>query len=214
MGVALEVPDGVGWVGQQVGAEHSPPDCPCSTPAGEHVDFETDWSPEQPRGSRADIAVGTAEAARTRAVETPLIRTAVTDREKGNEMEIEVPLAYRVTAGARWLDENYPDWYQHVNTFTLDMGNGDKCILGQVGRALLDEDKIPVYMHGFSKYVQLLDTHDLDWDFPATHGFCWEAREREPFPAEAYQVWMRAVTLLWISEVNSRVAVDHVPVGA
>lgn len=129
-------------------------------------------------------------------------------------MDTELALADRVTAGAKWLDRHYSGWHGHVNTFVLDMADGDKCILGQVGRAVINPDHLPPHMVGFSKYVQLLDTHNVEWSFPADHGFCWEWHDGEPFPDEAYKVWIRQVTLLWISEVNSRIAADPVPVAA
>mgnify|MGYP001579837752 CR=1 FL=1 len=37
----------------------------------------------------------------------------------------------RVAAGAKFMDEILPGWYKQVNLKTLEMGNGNLCILGQ-----------------------------------------------------------------------------------
>lgn len=34
--------------------------------------------------------------------------------------------------GAALLDEHVPDWYQHINREALNMGDTERCILGQV----------------------------------------------------------------------------------
>lgn len=40
--------------------------------------------------------------------------------------------AVRAKRGARWLDEEFPGWEERINTRTLDLGRGEKCICGQV----------------------------------------------------------------------------------
>lgn len=37
----------------------------------------------------------------------------------------------RVTAGAAWLDEHRPGWWQRIDLETLDLGDPCKCVLGQ-----------------------------------------------------------------------------------
>lgn len=37
----------------------------------------------------------------------------------------------RVAAGAAWLDEHRPGWWQRINLDTLDLGDPCKCVLGQ-----------------------------------------------------------------------------------
>lgn len=38
----------------------------------------------------------------------------------------------RVERGSDWLDNNFPDWYTHVDPILLDMSDGAACICGQV----------------------------------------------------------------------------------
>lgn len=38
----------------------------------------------------------------------------------------------RVQAGAAWLDERYPGWFQVIDLGTLDISRCDLCVLGQV----------------------------------------------------------------------------------
>jgi len=37
----------------------------------------------------------------------------------------------RVSAGAAWLDEHRPGWWQRINLETLDLGDPCRCVLGQ-----------------------------------------------------------------------------------
>lgn len=39
----------------------------------------------------------------------------------------------RVKAGAKWLDELYPDWRNRIDIGKLDMGHSCLCVLGQLG---------------------------------------------------------------------------------
>lgn len=38
----------------------------------------------------------------------------------------------RVQRGATYLDEVDPEWYRHVDAETLELGDGQQCILGQM----------------------------------------------------------------------------------
>lgn len=48
------------------------------------------------------------------------------------EMGVRAAAQVRVARGARWLDENFPDWDARINIHTLDLADGEKCICGQV----------------------------------------------------------------------------------
>lgn len=37
--------------------------------------------------------------------------------------------------GAAWLDDICPDWYNHIDCWTLDLGCACRCVLGQLGHA-------------------------------------------------------------------------------
>jgi hypothetical protein len=44
----------------------------------------------------------------------------------------QMPIAERVSNGARWLDENFPGWMDRIDLDTLDLSSSESCICGQV----------------------------------------------------------------------------------
>jgi hypothetical protein len=40
-------------------------------------------------------------------------------------------IAERVALGAAFLDEHDPPWWREIDLETLDLGSGDRCVLGQ-----------------------------------------------------------------------------------
>jgi hypothetical protein len=48
----------------------------------------------------------------------------------------------RVEAGAKWLDNEFPDWFEKIDTDSLRISSGSACICGQlfVGKVLRQTD--------------------------------------------------------------------------
>lgn len=59
------------------------------------------------------------------------------------------------TAGATYLDENYPDWRDNVSAENLDMSSGSQCILGQF---------FGDYDRGINEIWQRDFSHTDEWD--------------------------------------------------
>ena len=57
----------------------------------------------------------------------------------------------RVTIGAACLDEDFPKWFEWIDPTVLDMEEGDRCIVGQVGARKADKEIYDQYFrsHGF-----------------------------------------------------------------
>jgi len=55
------------------------------------------------------------------------------------EIDIRTELTKRVAVGAAWLDENYPEWYTHIDVGKLEMSATRACIMGQIGREIAGE---------------------------------------------------------------------------
>jgi hypothetical protein len=49
-------------------------------------------------------------------------------------------LPNNVATGARWLDENIPEWIDLVDTSKLHMEDECFCVLGQIGKAIAPDD--------------------------------------------------------------------------
>lgn len=59
--------------------------------------------------------------------------------------------------GARWLDERMPGWEHQINIGTLDLGDSDLCVLGQLGNVLApgaDFETVVLFSDG-CRYPQL-----------------------------------------------------------
>lgn len=41
-----------------------------------------------------------------------------------------------VRAGMSWLDQHYPEWFDHIDLDELALENGRFCVLGQVARSI------------------------------------------------------------------------------
>lgn len=70
-------------------------------------------------------------------------------------------VAGRVARGVKLLDENLPDWFNHVNPDILDMGHIYLCVLGQVfgdwglGCSRLGIDSMNSDNYGFDGYSKM-----------------------------------------------------------
>ena len=52
----------------------------------------------------------------------------------------------RVAAGAAWLDENQPGWWQRIDLATLDLASSCRCILGQLAPPeILNDHRYPTW---------------------------------------------------------------------
>lgn len=109
-------------------------------------------------------------------------------------------LKERVDAGIAWLDSRYPDWAANINGWFLDMGDGEQCILGQLGRTVARTEvarvKQDMGLGCLSTYTVMCDLNGLDYTQPAALGFGLEDDE----PAIA----LTRLELLWTSEVFAR----------
>lgn len=85
----------------------------------------------------------------------------------------------RIEAGAAYLDETLPGWWDTIDLDTLNMGSGCRCVLGQLAVDMLgaevdDEDEIIVDYNraaGFDGCDYLGDTPYFLWiygELPAT----------------------------------------------
>lgn len=50
-------------------------------------------------------------------------------------------VATRVAKGARWLDENYPTWWQVIDVSRLSVASCTRCVLGQVFARAIPTDE-------------------------------------------------------------------------
>lgn len=66
-------------------------------------------------------------------------------------------LLSRAEAGAAFLDERLPAWFVLVNPKTLDIGRGNRCVLGQLGRFVKHEE-----CDRNALYLAVADTFGLD----------------------------------------------------
>jgi hypothetical protein len=82
----------------------------------------------------------------------------------------------RIEAGMAWLDEQYPGWVEHVNEWTLDMADGNLCVLSQLSRSPLAAERatrfrVAARLDGLPGYTVMCDMHGFDLDRPADLGF-------------------------------------------
>jgi len=71
----------------------------------------------------------------------------------------------RVAAGAKWLDEHRPGWWQRIDLDTLNLGDPCQCVLGQLyGHFVYAPDEIWTnnlsFAGGFNAEVGLRGDYD------------------------------------------------------
>lgn len=103
-------------------------------------------------------------------------------------------LAPRVAKGAEWMDANRPGWFARVDISRFDIGNADRCVLGQ---------------ECGSYWIALREYHDLkpvnvrhvrDWAY--AHGFN-DMRSDESGLSECTDE-RGGLQECWITEILSR----------
>lgn len=110
----------------------------------------------------------------------------------------------RVARGARFLDERDPGWYQRVNPVTLELADGQSCVLGQ-----LHGD----FRLGLSRSLLLnFSSAPRASLSPVSHGFKCVSGVAEAVQDKDYELLNRA----WRAAVRERRASDSAvaPAGA
>lgn len=57
-----------------------------------------------------------------------------------------------VKRGAKLLDKKLPGWFKHIKVGELEMDNGCKCVLGQLGTKKVNLDRLGWEMGGYADY--------------------------------------------------------------
>lgn len=65
-----------------------------------------------------------------------------------------------IQAGIEFLDNSRPEWWNLIDIETLELVDGDHCVLGQVFKA--EADTLG-YMNGYSMHLAIMDAPWL-WD--------------------------------------------------
>lgn len=116
-------------------------------------------------------------------------------------------LPERVDAGIAWLDLHYPDWAEVINPWTLDIPDGNKCILGQIAATKPVAEKVKIYadnegMVSFSNYTKLAGMHNLGFDEPVNLGFV----EPDSIHRDELATYNEALEGRWFVEIINRQA--------
>lgn len=93
----------------------------------------------------------------------------------------------RVEKGAALLDERVPDWFTRVDTDTLDIANGYRCVTAQVAG---DIWRVGMTMLG------------LDWNSYIDHGF--HVRFSDHESEEECDRMFDLLRDYWYAEINTR----------
>lgn len=102
----------------------------------------------------------------------------------------------RVRRGAEYLDERDPGWHRRINPDTLELGSGDRCVLGQ----LHGEFRLGLGRSG----VLSLSSAPRASLSPVAHGFKCVGDVSEEWQAHDYalltQAWRAAVRARWAED--------------
>lgn len=125
----------------------------------------------------------------------------------------------RVENGVEWLDENYPSWVEHVDAWSLNMANGNRCVLGQLAASPLAADRVHEFAHanylvGMCGYVLLAGSHDMGWEQPTQWGFGADNMLMGDDVAAYYGDLEARWFLTIIGRQRDRLAVSHAPEAA
>lgn len=94
----------------------------------------------------------------------------------------------RAAAGAAWLDEHCPTWFNEIDLDTLDLASGRLCVLGQTAPCLVPEDQDPeddgyTRVSNYYRYQVVEQTpfeaSRLGFDTPFSRETTFELRNRE-----------------------------------
>lgn len=116
-------------------------------------------------------------------------------------------LRENVARGATWLDSARPGWQWDIDPASLDLGDGQHCVLGQVGQAIVAEHGATLPQGG-CYYAILHGGHgteclatlrsavsDKSIDWAVVHGFS----------ASGTHHLYRTLDDLWLAEIKDRV---------
>lgn len=90
--------------------------------------------------------------------------------ERHIETAVPTILDPRVVRGAELLDERMPGWAEHIGLDDLDLGDAERCVLGQIGLCVFDADYCGTVERLFD--IPRPFNHTLDEEF--AHGFVGE----------------------------------------
>ncbi len=96
----------------------------------------------------------------------------------------------RVLAGIKWLDTNEPSWLDRIDLDTLDMGDVNNCVLGQVFAN--NDGRISGFDYVVCEYV--IDTKQLG--FSVDGALAWD-HDQGYLIANLYDI----LTTVWLQEV-------------
>jgi hypothetical protein len=113
-----------------------------------------------------------------------------------------------VARGAAWLDRRYPDWAKAIDVHTLDLYDGDHCILGQTASVLISEDAEDAI--GLTPYAAALNhfAPEAQGKWAARYGFDvprLRINESERANRE-YMIYYEMLTLAWLVLIRERLA--------
>ena len=78
----------------------------------------------------------------------------------------------RVAAGAAWLDENQPGWWQRIDLGELNLASSCRCVLGQLAPPEITEDDRGTWT-AILYHFALLDS-DIRLGFNVSPGDSWD----------------------------------------
>lgn len=107
----------------------------------------------------------------------------------------------RVRRGAEYLDERDPGWHRRIDPSTLDLGSGDRCVLGQ----LHGEFRLGL---GRSGMISLSSAPRASLS-PVAYGFTCVDGVPEEWQARDYDL----LTQAWRDEIRARWAADSLGDG-
>lgn len=80
-----------------------------------------------------------------------------------------------VRKGLAWIEKTLPEWKEpgNLNAGVLNMADGNKCILGQLGTTLMGVDSGRMSDTSFNKFIRLISKDDkrINYYWTSNHGF-------------------------------------------
>jgi hypothetical protein len=115
-------------------------------------------------------------------------------------------IADRVDAGMQWLDENYKGWDKHVNPWSLQMEDGNRCVLGQLAASPLAADEVDRFaasehQQGLKLYIQFTDMWNITHNMAVDMGFIWPDDLADK---DQQQTYASALESRWFLELVAR----------
>lgn len=137
----------------------------------------------------------------------------------------EYDFSKEVARGAAALDELRPGWHRRVKKKTLDLENGNMCVLGQLATDQMFADAVGLNLDDYDfdlderpQYGDAIDAMAQDGPVaqliaadPRSYGFYlspWGFRDLEGYDQVAATPW-DALTWAWIAEIKDRRKADR-----